>query len=95
MQRILSFSLVALIVFCLLVGTEQRAWGYVDPGSGLLTLQALSSAIAASAYFLRRRLRSLFSRTDAEQSLSSEKISLSDVQRAPEVTGPTAGPGNL
>ena len=73
MQRFLSFSLVVLIVFCLLVGTEPRAWGYVDPGSGLLTLQALSSAIAASAYFLRRRLRSLFSRADADRSLSSKE----------------------
>lgn len=62
MQRFISVSLAVLFTFCLLVGTEKRAWGYIDPGAGLLTLQAFASTVAASLYFLRRRIRTLFHR---------------------------------
>jgi hypothetical protein len=60
MQKFISVSLAVLLVFCLLVGGERRAWGYVDPGSSLLTLQTIASAVAAFIYFLRRRIRTLF-----------------------------------
>jgi hypothetical protein len=62
MRRFVSISLAVLFAFCLVVGTERRAWGYIDPGAGLLTLQTLASAVAAFIYFLRRRVRALFQR---------------------------------
>jgi hypothetical protein len=62
MKRLISFSLAILIAFCLLIGTERRAWGYVDPGSGLIALQTFFSVVAAYAYFIRRKLRTFFSR---------------------------------
>jgi hypothetical protein len=62
MRRLISFSLAILIAFCLLVGTERRAWGYVDPGSGLIAIQTLFSVVAAYAYFIRRKIRGFFSR---------------------------------
>jgi hypothetical protein len=34
---------------------------YVDPGSGLLALQSAASIVAAGAFFLRRKIRALFS----------------------------------
>jgi hypothetical protein len=43
-----------------MVATERRAWGYVDPGNGLLALQAIASVLAGCAYGLRRRIRKLF-----------------------------------
>jgi hypothetical protein len=64
MKSFISASLAVLIVLCALVATDRQAWGYMDPGSGLLTIQTIASTVAASAYFLRRRLHSLFSRNN-------------------------------
>ena len=62
MKRFLSISLGILMTLCLLVGSERRAWGYVDPGSGLIALQTLASVAAAYVYVVRRRIRALFAR---------------------------------
>jgi hypothetical protein len=60
MKRLISSSLTLLITFCLLVATDRRAWGYVDPGSGLIALQTIASVGAAYVYFIRRRIRTFF-----------------------------------
>jgi hypothetical protein len=46
----------------MLIGTERRAWGYVDPGSGLIAIQTVFSVAAAYVYFIRRKIRTFFSR---------------------------------
>jgi len=63
-KRFVSISLAVFIFFCLMIGTERKAYGYVDPGSGLMALQGAATAAAAFGYFLRRRIRSLFMRAD-------------------------------
>jgi hypothetical protein len=65
MKRLILVSLSVLITFCMIIGTERRAWGYVDPGSGLIALQTFASVIAAYAYFVRRRIREFFRRKKA------------------------------
>ena len=60
MNRIISFSLAAFTFFFVLVATSRNAYGYVDPGSGLLALQTFASVMAACGFFLRRRLKGLF-----------------------------------
>jgi hypothetical protein len=72
MKSFISISLAAFTFLCLLVASERRAWGYVDPGSGLLALQSFASVMAAGAYFLRRRIMGLFSRTPKENSGSDQ-----------------------
>jgi len=62
MKRFVSFSLGVFIALCMIVGSERRAWGYVDPGSGLIALQGIASVAAAYAYYIRRRIRAYFSR---------------------------------
>ena len=62
MKRFLSFSLAVFITLCMIVGSERRAWGYVDPGSGLIALQGFASVAAAYAYIVRRRIREFFAR---------------------------------
>jgi hypothetical protein len=62
MKRVVSFSLGIFITLCMMVGSERRAWGYVDPGSGLIALQGIASVAAAYAYYVRRRIRAFFSR---------------------------------
>lgn len=66
MKRIASISLSVLIALCLVVASERRAWGYVDPGSGLIALQTIASVIAAWAYMVRRRIRAFFTRKKEE-----------------------------
>jgi hypothetical protein len=63
MRNAISLSLTLFIFFCLLVATERRAFAYVDPGSGLLTLQAIASFLAGCGYFLRRKIRNFFGRS--------------------------------
>ena len=59
--RRLPLAALALVTFFFaLVATSRPAYGYVDPGSGLLALQTFASVMAACGFFLRRRLKSLF-----------------------------------
>jgi hypothetical protein len=60
MKRLLSISLAVLTGLCMVVATERRAWGYIDPGSGLVALQTIASVAAAGTYFMRRKLQGLF-----------------------------------
>jgi hypothetical protein len=60
-------------MLCLLVGTERRAWGYIDPGSGLVALQTLASVAAAYAYVVRRRIRALFTGKESVRKETQEK----------------------
>lgn len=62
MKRLISLSLAVLITLCMVVASERRAWGYVDPGSGLIALQTVASVLAAWAYMVRRRIRAFFTR---------------------------------
>ena len=66
MKRICSILLSVVIALCLIVASERRAWGYVDPGSGLIALQTIASVIAAWAYMARRRVRAFFTRKKQE-----------------------------
>jgi hypothetical protein len=59
-----SVSLALFTAFCLVIATAKPAYGYVDPGSGFLAVQTIASVAAAFGYFLRRRIRSLFSKKD-------------------------------
>jgi hypothetical protein len=62
-KRLASASLAILILFCLIVATERPAFGYVDPGAGYVALQSVASVVAATGYFLRRRIKSLVTGT--------------------------------
>ena len=66
MKRLISLSLAVVITLCMIVASERRAWGYVDPGSGLIALQGIASVAAAYAYYVRRRIRAFFMRKKVE-----------------------------
>jgi hypothetical protein len=59
-KRLVSVSLTVFTVCCLLLATERRALGYIDPGSGLLAIQSVGAVLAAAAFTMRRRILSLF-----------------------------------
>jgi len=63
MKRFRSRSLMILALLCFALATERKSWGYfgyVDPGSGLLAVQAAMSVVAATGYYLRKRIMALF-----------------------------------
>jgi hypothetical protein len=60
MKRLAAVLFGVLTLMCLMVATEHRAWGYIDPGTGLVALQSIASVAAACSYFLRRRILGFF-----------------------------------
>jgi hypothetical protein len=62
MKRLISATLSLFVCFCLFLATERQARAYVDPGTGLLAVQSAASAVAAAAFFLRRRIIGLFTK---------------------------------
>jgi hypothetical protein len=60
MTRMIRLIYVVLTISqCLLflAAFEKPAYGYIDPGSGILLVQVLSSALGGVIFFLRKRLR--------------------------------------
>lgn len=56
------FVVCGVWIFFVLVATAQPLHAYVDPGSGLLFIQAAGSTLAGVAYVLRKRIRELLHR---------------------------------
>ena len=50
----------ALQIAAVLCAFEQPAHAYVDPGSGYVFLQVIGSMCAGAVFYLRHRLRRLF-----------------------------------
>lgn len=72
MKRFISLSLAAFITICMIVGTERRAFAYVDPGTGLIALQTIASVIAAYTYMVRRKILAFFGSRKDPVALPSE-----------------------
>lgn len=64
MRLKLSYVFVTIaMLFCLSLSLERKAYGYVDPGSGLLILQGVGTVLTGVLFTLRRRIKALFTRT--------------------------------
>ena len=66
MKRFTSIVLAVMTVFCFIMASQGRAWGYIDPGSGLLALQGFATAAAGVLYYMRRRIMAMFGRRRVE-----------------------------
>lgn len=64
MRLLRIFPLVLIFIGAMLL-FERPAYGYADPGTGLLAIQAVGSALVASGWYLRRKIYSLFHRGGA------------------------------
>jgi hypothetical protein len=42
---------------------ERQAYAYVDPGSSLLIFQMLTATVTGGLFYLRKRLKALFTRS--------------------------------
>jgi hypothetical protein len=61
-----------LAVLCALA---QPAYAYVDPGSGLLALQIISTTFAGMIFLIRRRVRGFLRRITGHSESKSKKVS--------------------
>lgn len=58
----LCFSLLGVLqIIALLIAFERPAQAYVDPGSGFVFLQVAGSMVAGAMFYLRHRVKRLFS----------------------------------
>lgn len=66
--RVCYAALSVCLLFSVMCLLERPAHAYVDPGSGLLAYQALTTLVAGTIFYFRQKLRNLFRnpRTDGE-----------------------------
>ena len=69
----LKYFLLTAAMFAALACTfERSAYAYVDPGSSLLIFQTLSAMVTGVLFYLRRRIKSLFTRQSSVASKPAE-----------------------
>jgi hypothetical protein len=62
LYAVLDLVLMAVLILAVLCVLARPAYAYVDPGSGLLALQVISSTFAGMIFLVRKRLRRIFGR---------------------------------
>jgi len=65
MKRLLEVTSIALMVLGATMLFERPAYAYADPGTGLLAIQAVGSALVASGWYLRKKIYTILHRGSA------------------------------
>lgn len=68
------FALTAAIFVALACTFERQAYAYVDPGSSLLIFQTLSAMATGALFYLRRRIKALFTRQSSTANKPAEQL---------------------
>lgn len=53
---------------------ERPAYGYVDPGSSLLIFQSVTAFVTGGLFYLRRRLKRLFTKSRGRSGESGDSL---------------------
>lgn len=78
-MRLLKILPLLLIVVGAAMLFERPAYAYADPGTGLLAIQAVGSALVASGWYLRRKIYALFNKSGAaKETETTMSVSESD-----------------
>jgi hypothetical protein len=72
-RRTALVALASVELAVLLAALTKPAYGYVDPGSGLLAVQVGGSMLAGGLFILRSKIRRLFGMTSNEGKIEAEK----------------------
>ncbi len=75
MHRVRRTALAALAtveLVVLLAALAKPAYGYVDPGSGLLAVQLGGSMLAGGLFVLRSKIRRFFRTTPTDEKIETE-----------------------
>jgi O-antigen/teichoic acid export membrane protein len=75
MRFLLRIFPLVLILAGMTLLFERPAYAYADPGTGLLAIQAVGSALVASGWYLRRKIYALFHRGSGDKS-EPERLSI-------------------
>jgi len=65
MKKLLEIASIGLMVVGAVMLFERPAYAYADPGTGLLAIQAVGSALVAGGWYLRKKIHSLLHRGTA------------------------------
>jgi hypothetical protein len=57
MTKLLQVTPIVLLLAGATLLFERPAYAYADPGTGLLAIQAVGSALVASGWYLRKKIR--------------------------------------
>jgi hypothetical protein len=72
-RRTALVVLASIELVVLLAALTKPAYGYVDPGSGLLAVQVGGSMLAGGLFILRSKIRRLFRMNSTEERIEAEK----------------------
>ena len=72
-RRTALVALASVELVVLLAALTKPAYGYVDPGSGLLAVQVGGSMLAGGLFILRSKIRRLFRMNSTEERIEAEK----------------------
>ncbi len=82
MKKLLQIFPIILILVGATLVFERPAYGYTDPGTGLLAVQAVGSALVATGWYLRRKIYAFFGSGDAPRSEPERRSAASDGQES-------------
>jgi hypothetical protein len=71
-RRTALVALASVELVILLVALAKPAYGYVDPGSGLLAVQVGGSMLAGGLFILRTKIRRLFRLNSTDEKFETE-----------------------
>ena len=72
-MKFTSLVLTCALLFLLCVTFERQAYAYVDPGSSLVAFQSLTAIVTGLLFYLRKRIRSFFTRSkDSEANVDAQ-----------------------
>jgi hypothetical protein len=72
--KIAYYFVTVAMLLCLSISLERRAYAYIDPGSGLLMLQAAGTVLTGVLFTLRKRIKSMFTRSKPAEANGVEAI---------------------
>jgi hypothetical protein len=73
--KIAYFFVTIAMLCCLCLSLERKAYAYIDPGSGLLMLQAAGTVLTGVLFTLRKRLKALIFRSRPVETPVNESVS--------------------
>jgi O-antigen/teichoic acid export membrane protein len=72
MKKLLQIVPIFFVVAGFMLLFERPAYAYADPGTGLLAIQAVGSALVATGWYLRRKIFSLLHRGSSTKLQANE-----------------------
>ena len=84
-MKLLRIIPLLLILLGAVILSERPAYGYTDPGTGLLAIQAAGSALVATGWFLRRKFHSLFRRGEQAEHNPAEQSCIEHSEDPPRL----------